>query len=136
LIFLREVEKVERNAMKDYCIELQTKDKTYYISLKSDEDLYSWMDAIYLRSPLGISTPTNFVHNVHVGFDQDSGMFTVICAYAGLAQGMEIVASVVENHTGGDGKESTGCLGCPGVLFREFGFSCYWYLELIKNIMT
>jgi hypothetical protein len=42
------------------------------------------MDEIYLvnkmhsyqRSPLGISTPTNFSHNVHVGFDQNSGVFT------------------------------------------------------------
>jgi len=35
------------------------------------------MDEIYTRSPLsGVSNPTNFVHNVHVGFDPVSGMFT------------------------------------------------------------
>lgn len=34
------------------------------------------MDDIYNRSPLGVSSPTNFVHNVHVGFDAVSGAFT------------------------------------------------------------
>jgi hypothetical protein len=64
--------------MRPYCFELVTKDKSYYISCKSDEELYSWMDGIYQRSPLmGVSNPTNFVHKVHVGFDPDSGMFTV-----------------------------------------------------------
>ena len=67
---------MERTDLKEYCIELVTREKTYYIALKSDDDLYAWMDAIYLRSPLGISTPTNFSHNVHVGFDQNSGVFT------------------------------------------------------------
>jgi len=34
------------------------------------------MDDIYHRSPLGASSPTNFVHQVHVGFDPVSGSFT------------------------------------------------------------
>ncbi|KAI8453387.1 kinase-like domain-containing protein [Phakopsora pachyrhizi] len=35
------------------------------------------MDDIYSRSPLmGVSNPTNFVHQVHVGFDAVSGAFT------------------------------------------------------------
>lgn len=35
------------------------------------------MDEIYSRSPLmGVSNPTNFVHQVHVGFDPISGAFT------------------------------------------------------------
>jgi hypothetical protein len=35
------------------------------------------MDEIYSRSPLmGVSHPTNFVHQVHVGFDPISGAFT------------------------------------------------------------
>jgi hypothetical protein len=33
--------------LKPYCFEVATKDKTYYIACKSDEDLYSWMDEIY-----------------------------------------------------------------------------------------
>ncbi|KAG5459325.1 MAG: P21-Rho-binding domain-containing protein [Olpidium bornovanus] len=54
-----------------------TKEKTWYISCKNDEELYSWMDEIYQRLPLtGVSNPTNFAHNVHVGFDPNSGGFT------------------------------------------------------------
>jgi protein-serine/threonine kinase len=35
------------------------------------------MDEIYQRSTRGVSNPTNFAHKIHVGFDPDSGMFTV-----------------------------------------------------------
>ncbi|KAI8621089.1 kinase-like domain-containing protein [Chytriomyces sp. MP71] len=77
LIFLKEVESVQRTDHKPYCFEVVTKDKSYYISCRSDEELYSWMDEIYQRSPLmGIGNPTNFVHQVHVGFDLNSGAFT------------------------------------------------------------
>ncbi|KAJ3299661.1 Protein kinase [Blyttiomyces sp. JEL0837] len=76
LIFLRDVQKVERNNLKPYCFEVVTKDKTHYVSCSSDDDLYSWIDEIYKRSPGGISGPTNFVHQVHVGFDPFSGNFT------------------------------------------------------------
>jgi protein-serine/threonine kinase len=48
LLFLKELEKVERTDLKPYCIELVTRDKSYHISFKSDEELYSWMDEIYL----------------------------------------------------------------------------------------
>ncbi|RIA98708.1 kinase-like domain-containing protein [Glomus cerebriforme] len=77
LIFLKEIANVSRTDLKPYCFEIQTKEKTYYLSCKNDEELYSWMDEIYTRSPLsGVSNPTNFVHNVHVGFDPVSGLFT------------------------------------------------------------
>lgn len=77
LIFLKEITSLERIDLKPYCIEVQTKDKSYYLSLKSDEELYGWMDDLYNRSPLmGVSSPTNFVHQVHVGFDPISGAFT------------------------------------------------------------
>lgn len=33
--------------LKPYCFEISAKDKTYYVSCKSDEELYSWMDEIY-----------------------------------------------------------------------------------------
>lgn len=66
-----------RTDLKPYCIEIETKEKTYYLQLKNDEELYGWMDDIYSRSPLmGVSSPTNFVHQVHVGFDPISGAFT------------------------------------------------------------
>ncbi|KAI9245558.1 kinase-like domain-containing protein [Phascolomyces articulosus] len=76
LIFLKDINTVTRAELKSYCFELGTKGKTYYLSCKSDEELYSWMDEIYNRSPLGASGPTNFVHRVHVGFDPVTGAFT------------------------------------------------------------
>ncbi|CAG8773375.1 8538_t:CDS:2, partial [Cetraspora pellucida] len=47
LIFLKEINSVSRTELKPYCFEIQTKDKTYYLSCKNDEELYSWMDEIY-----------------------------------------------------------------------------------------
>lgn len=63
--------------MKPYCFQLRTNDKDFFISCKSDEEVYSWMDEIYNLSPLkSTSQPTNFQHKVHVGFNADSGRFT------------------------------------------------------------
>lgn len=77
LIFLKEITNVTRTDLKPYCIEIETKEKTYFLQLKNDEELYGWMDDVYSRSPLmGVSSPTNFVHQVHVGFDPISGAFT------------------------------------------------------------
>lgn len=47
LVFLDTIQAVTRTDLKPYCFELVTKDKTYYIACKSDEELYSWMDEIY-----------------------------------------------------------------------------------------
>ncbi|KAI8054194.1 kinase-like domain-containing protein [Gilbertella persicaria] len=76
LIFLKEIGSVTRIDLKPYCFEISAKDKTYYISCKSDEELYSWMDEIYNRSSVGASGPTDFIHKVHVGFDPITGAFT------------------------------------------------------------
>lgn len=49
------------------------------ILFNSYDELYTWRDALYNRSPLSspIGNPTEFVHNMHVGIDPDSGAFTV-----------------------------------------------------------
>ncbi|KAI8060913.1 kinase-like domain-containing protein [Gongronella butleri] len=75
-ILLRDVTQVTRTDLKPYCFEIVTKDKTFYVSCKSDQELYTWMDEIYNRSSVGASGPTNFVHEVHVGFDAVTGAFT------------------------------------------------------------
>jgi serine/threonine-protein kinase CLA4 len=51
--------------------------KTLQIKVKSDDDLYEWIDFIYARCPGmgGVSNPTNFAHAVHVGFDPQTGEF-------------------------------------------------------------
>lgn len=87
---LREITNVSRIELKEYCFEIVREPgigmcipdgsgtkKSYFISVKSDNDLYSWMDEIYSRCPLMmVSNPTNFTHKVHVGFDPKSGGFT------------------------------------------------------------
>ncbi|MCO5585329.1 hypothetical protein L7F22_039262 [Adiantum nelumboides] len=77
LIFLKEIVNVTRTDLKPYCLEIESKDRTFFLQLKNDEELYGWQDDIYSRSPLmGVSSPTDFVHQVHVGFDPVSGAFT------------------------------------------------------------
>lgn len=75
---LAEVVDVQRVDLKPFCVELETKEKLLYFAFRTDEEVYGWMEDIYSRSPLmGVSQPTNFVHQVHVGFDPISGGFTV-----------------------------------------------------------
>lgn len=51
--------------------------RSLQIKVKSDDDLYEWIDFIYARCPGmgGVSNPTNFAHAVHVGFDPTTGEF-------------------------------------------------------------
>ncbi|KAI9824752.1 MAG: Protein kinase [Thelocarpon impressellum] len=51
--------------------------KTIMIQVKTDDETYDWIDNIYSRCPGmgGVSNPTNFAHQVHVGFDPRSGAF-------------------------------------------------------------
>jgi protein-serine/threonine kinase len=84
---------VQRVDLKPFCVELETKEKLLYFAFRTDEEVYGWMEDIYSRSPLmGVSQPTNFVHQVHVGFDPISGGFTVsqfsICLKTADHQGL------------------------------------------------
>ncbi|KAI9837446.1 MAG: hypothetical protein M1819_007094 [Sarea resinae] len=51
--------------------------KSVICQVESDDDTYDWIDKIYDRCPGigGVSNPTNFSHQVHVGFDPQSGAF-------------------------------------------------------------
>ena len=51
--------------------------KTITCEVKTDEEIYEWIDKIYQRCPGmgGVSNPTNFSHRVHVGFDPQTGAF-------------------------------------------------------------
>lgn len=51
--------------------------KSIYIATKTEQELHSWLDAIFAKCPLlsGVSSPTNFTHKVHVGFDPETGSF-------------------------------------------------------------
>ncbi|KAL3238389.1 Serine/threonine-protein kinase CLA4 [Nakaseomyces bracarensis] len=87
---------VSLNKMKTYCLEIvkvtnrngavnssstslstMGVQKSVFISLKSEQELHGWVDIIFSKCPLlsGVSSPTNFIHNVHVGFESDTGNF-------------------------------------------------------------
>ncbi|KAJ1909731.1 Protein kinase, partial [Tieghemiomyces parasiticus] len=51
VIFLKDVIGVSRCQHRQYCIEIKTKERDYYLSCKGDEELYSWLDAIYEGLP-------------------------------------------------------------------------------------
>ncbi|KAI9635497.1 kinase-like domain-containing protein [Dioszegia hungarica] len=77
LVDLEQVKDIQRVDLKPFCLEVEGKDKLYYFAFRTDEEVYAWMEDLYSRSPLmGVSQPTNFVHQVHVGFDPISGGFT------------------------------------------------------------
>eukprot|EP00158_Paraphelidium_tribonemae_P005838 Partr_v1_DN27550_c0_g2_i4_m30209 putative p21 protein (Cdc42 Rac)-activated kinase len=99
LMFLREITEVRRVELKPYCFEIVTREKSYFISCKNDAELYSWMDEVYQRSPLGASNPTNFEHKVHVGFDPMSGGFTGLpTEWDRLLQGSNISKKEMEEN--------------------------------------
>lgn len=51
--------------------------KSITCEVRSDDEIYDWIDKIYERCPGmgGVSNPTNFSHRVHVGFDPNTGAF-------------------------------------------------------------
>ena len=78
MLLLADITNVDRTDLKPYCLLIETKDRRLHLSLKNDDEVYGWKDDIYARSPLmGVSNPVNFVHKIHVGFDPNTGNFTV-----------------------------------------------------------
>ncbi|KAF9467025.1 hypothetical protein BDZ94DRAFT_97502 [Collybia nuda] len=78
---LQYISKVERVDLKPFCllleVKLATEKRQYYLSFKNDGELYDWHDDVYSRCPLvGGNNPSGFVHQVHVGFDPETGAFT------------------------------------------------------------
>ncbi|KAJ6787750.1 hypothetical protein PWT90_04009 [Aphanocladium album] len=51
--------------------------KVLHIRPKSEQELYNWIDFIHIACPGlgGVSNPTNFFHEVHVGFDGATQQF-------------------------------------------------------------
>ncbi|KAL1753940.1 kinase-like domain-containing protein [Schizophyllum commune] len=126
VIQLNDISNIERTDLKPYCLLLETKDKRFYMSLKSDEELYGWQDDIYSRSPLmGVSNPTNFVHKVHVGFDAVTGAFTGLpdqwsklltksaITREDYAKDPQAVLDVLEFYVDHQKREEMGELGIP-----------------------
>ena len=70
---------IEPDPKRQNCLVIQYSTSTFRILFRDDSELYTWLDALYLRSSLStpIGMPTNFVHRVHVGFNAMTGGFTV-----------------------------------------------------------
>ncbi|KAK9718733.1 Protein kinase [Basidiobolus ranarum] len=78
-LFFEEIRDLERCSSRTYCVKVATELRTLFISFKSDDEMWSWMDAIYKRSPMkGVSNPTNFNHTAHISFDDSTGMITTL----------------------------------------------------------
>lgn len=78
-ISLADLTRIEPDLKRQNCLVIQYLTSTVYILFRDNSELYTWLDALYLRSSLStpIGSPTNFVHRVHVGFDALTGGFTV-----------------------------------------------------------
>ncbi|KOG98964.1 putative serine/threonine protein kinase SKM1 [Saccharomyces eubayanus] len=78
--------------MNSYFYESNSK-RPIFISTRTEQDLHGWLDAIFAKCPLlsGVSSPTNFTHKVHVGYDPKVGNFVgVPDSWAKLLQTSEI----------------------------------------------
>ncbi|KAK9708889.1 Protein kinase [Basidiobolus ranarum] len=74
VISLNSIVDIARCTARPHCFKLVTTTKTYYLSCRSEEELSSWMDAIYKKTTMkGISNPTHFRHDSHLGFNQETG---------------------------------------------------------------
>ena len=76
---LSDLTHIEPDSKRRNCLVIQYLTSALYILFQNNSEMYTWRDALYLRSSLSapIGTPTNFVHRVHVGFDALTGGFTV-----------------------------------------------------------
>ncbi|ODQ78448.1 hypothetical protein BABINDRAFT_18831, partial [Babjeviella inositovora NRRL Y-12698] len=88
---LTTITNLTRVQLRSFCFELLRKnDKSFYVSVKTEDELYGWLDAMFAKctflhsspaaysvgsSSSAVSQPTNFTHKVHVGFDPASGAF-------------------------------------------------------------
>lgn len=72
---MNEIQEVSRTDAKNYCLQIITKQgTTYLMSLRNDDELYSWMDELQ-KLISNATAPTDFVHHVHVGYDNSTGEF-------------------------------------------------------------
>jgi hypothetical protein len=76
-IQLDDISNVNRTDLKPYCLLIEADGKRLWLAFPSDYELYDWQDDIRMRSPLiGVTSPVNFLHRVHVGFDPVARAFT------------------------------------------------------------
>ena len=79
IIFLKDIKRLERTTARDYCFEVETREnRRFLLAFKTEADMYGWQEELENRAPLlaGVSLPTTFQHEMHVGFDPMTGAFT------------------------------------------------------------
>ncbi|KAJ3272569.1 Protein kinase [Terramyces sp. JEL0728] len=102
---IQEREKVERTDTYLYCLELVTRDKVYHISFKDDNEVYCWLDELYfftdaryIRSQKGISPPTNFSHNLHVGVNTNQEVVGLPNAWSSVLNTSKLTQEDITKH--------------------------------------
>ncbi|KAF8798339.1 hypothetical protein BYT27DRAFT_7218574 [Phlegmacium glaucopus] len=77
-IALANLTRIEPDLKQQNCLVIQCSTLAFYMLFRDNSELYTWLDALYLRSSLStpIGSPTNVVHKLHVGFDTLTGGFT------------------------------------------------------------
>ncbi|GJN93895.1 hypothetical protein Rhopal_006954-T1 [Rhodotorula paludigena] len=111
-IELSDVTSVTREDLKPFCLAIATTARPYYLALKSDEELYAWMDDIYARSSLmGVSSPTNSVHQVHVGVASASalGLSGFAMPHSDELPDPDCLSDTIRGMTGDDGSRTFSC---------------------------
>ncbi|KAJ3314406.1 Protein kinase [Boothiomyces sp. JEL0838] len=98
IVFLAELEKVERTDTYLYSLELVTRDKVYHISFKDDNEVYCWLDELYIRSQKGISPPTNFSHNLHVGVNTNQEVVGLPNAWSSVLNTSKLTQEDITKH--------------------------------------
>jgi hypothetical protein len=82
---LSTITSVEPDTKRSNCLFVgtTTRETCLYILFPTDSDLYDWREAIYLRSGLSsdIGRPTDFMHSIHVSYDQITGELKVSVRY-------------------------------------------------------
>ncbi|ORX77870.1 hypothetical protein K493DRAFT_293706 [Basidiobolus meristosporus CBS 931.73] len=74
VIYINSIVDVVRCDLRPHSFKVLTTDKAYYFSCRNEEELSSWMDDIYKKTVMkGISNPTNFRHDAHLGFNPETG---------------------------------------------------------------
>lgn len=99
---LSTVSSVTRTNQRPYCFEIIRTDslKSLYVACKSDAELLAWIDDIYSKIPsTGVSGPTQFFHQVHVGYDPSTGAFSGLPEeWSRLLQGSDITQEDFDNN--------------------------------------
>ncbi|KAM0682854.1 Protein kinase [Mitosporidium daphniae] len=80
VLLLNDVINIDRRSNRPYCLELQLASlkRSMMFAFDSEEEMVKWMNSLkkYCSKLACVSGPTSFRHNLHIGFDPNTGSFT------------------------------------------------------------